>query len=196
MYDNLLNPKQKRTKLSIFVVLILIFLIITFAFNSVFVLVKVSGSSMNYTLSEGDVLFVNKISEVKRGDVVVINHPDRGMIIKRVIAMGGDEIKCDGEPSGDGKIYIKYQGANEFVMIEEPYLSVTTSDIVQQTVKDGYLYILGDNRANSTDSSSYGAVKSEYVVGVVSQKTIDRKDFITKAFGWTFKLVEFFGGEV
>ena len=195
MQGVLLDSKNERGGFPFLLVLALIFVLFTLIFNNVFVLVKVSGDSMNETLSSGDVLLVNKLKDVSRGDVVVVNHPSRGMVIKRVIAVGGDEIRCDALDDGDGKIYIKYKGTDEFVALDEPYLSVTNPDIYQQKVEEGCLFILGDNRSNSTDSSSYGAIKSEYVVGVVSQKVIDNKGVITKALGWTFKLVEFFGCE-
>lgn len=196
MQSVLLNDKTERSGYAFFAIILFIALAITIVFNNLFVLVKVSGTSMNNTLNSGDVLFVNKVCEIERGDVVVVNHPTRGMVIKRVIAMGGDEIKCEGLSSGDGKVYIKYAGTDEFVKLDEPYLSVTTSDIYPQKIEEGYIFILGDNRANSTDSTSYGAIKEEYVVGVVTQKVIDKKDKITKAFAWTFKLVEFFGGSL
>ncbi len=196
MQSVLLNDKTERTNYLFFAIIFIVAFVITFVFNNLFVLVKVSGTSMNNTLSSGDVLFVNKVCEIERGDVVVVNHPSRGMVIKRVIAMGGDEIRCEGLSSGDGKVYIKYAGTDEFVMLDEPYLSVTTPDIYPQKIEDGHIFILGDNRSNSTDSTSYGAVKEGYVVGVVRQKVIDNKDKITKAFAWTFKFVEFFGGEL
>ncbi len=196
MYDNLLNQKHERSNFIIYAFIALVLILSISLFNSVYVLVRVSGESMENTLYEGDVLYVNKLSEVEHGDVIVVNHPERGMIIKRVIALGGDEIKCEEVGTGDGKVYIKYAGSDEFVMLDEPYLSVTTPTIAKQKIEEGYLFILGDNRSNSTDSASYGAIKSEYVVGVVSQRTINNKKILTKLFGWTFKLVELFGGEL
>ena len=94
MQDLLLNQKQEKSDDFGFTAVLIVFLIlIYFIFTNVYSLVVVNGSSMEGTLLEGDVLFVNHVENYERGDVIVFNY-DEKMLIKRVIAVEGDEIKC------------------------------------------------------------------------------------------------------
>ncbi|MDO5556240.1 MAG: signal peptidase I [Clostridia bacterium] len=76
--------------------------------------------------------------------------------IKRVIAIEGDHIKIE-----DGKVYLNGQE------LEEPYLrdGITTEGRVftDITVPKGYIFVMGDNRPQSTDSRSFGCIPIEKV---------------------------------
>ncbi|MGH2747695.1 MAG: signal peptidase I [Actinomycetota bacterium] len=76
--------------------------------------------------------------------------------IKRVIAVGGDEIE-----GRDGRVFVN--GA----AIQEPYLpdGTRTSDFGPVTVEDGMIFVMGDNRSNSDDSRNFGPVPVDTVVG-------------------------------
>ena len=195
MQETLLT--QRNTKNSggfyFFIILLAVLVAMFYLSSSVFSLVKVDGASMNETLLDGDVLFDNQKRDVKHGDVVVFEYPEHGMLIKRVIGMEGDVVKCQ-----NGNVYVKYSGDDSFTMINEPYLSVDTSDFSEFYVEDGTIFVLGDNRGISNDSRNFlksQPVKLDYVVGVVTNKSIKYKKLTTSLFGWTFKLGDSLGGK-
>lgn len=128
----------------------------------------VDGTSMASTLASGDRVFVNKLSyrigDPQRGDVVVL-HQISGTserdLIKRVIALGGEEIEIRScEVRINGRI------------LTEPYLdpSMTTSgscggDTTRTVVPLDHVYVLGDNRSGSQDSRAIGSVHTDDLVG-------------------------------
>ncbi len=144
--------------------LVAIMLIFTFAFR----IVGVSGPSMMNTLVNGDWLMVSAfITEPERGDIVIITQPNsfNEPIVKRVIAVGGDTIDIDFETatvSINGKA------------IDEPYLATptTTDEGAWQyplTLKEGQVFVMGDNREHSSDSRSpdIGLIDENYILGQV-----------------------------
>ncbi|MBE5744019.1 MAG: signal peptidase I [Clostridiales bacterium] len=182
MQDLLLNQKQEKSDDFGFTAVLIVFLIlIYFIFTNVYSLVVVNGSSMEGTLLEGDVLFVNHVENYERGDVIVFNY-DEKMLIKRVIAVEGDEIKCK-----NGVLMIKFNGEDVFKVIDEPYAVKGTKDIEPTLINEGELYVLGDNRPISNDSSSFGPIKKDSILGVVTNFSIENKEILTKIFGWAFK---------
>ena len=193
MQDTLLtNQKTERHGGYFFLILLVVLFTMLYVSTSVFSLVKVDGASMNETLLDGDVLFVNQKREITHGDVVVFEYPDHGMLIKRVIGMEGDVVKCQ-----NGKVFVKYSGDDDFTMLDETYLSVDTNDFAEYTVSEGTIFVLGDNRGISNDSRNFlksQPVKLDYVVGVVTKTAIKSKNLTTKLFGWTFKLNEKMSG--
>jgi signal peptidase I len=125
----------------------------------------IPSGSMQHTLEINDRVLVSKfayrISDVKRGDVIVFKNPQRlsgepAQLIKRVAAMEGDVIE-----SVDGKLQV-----ND-VVVDEPYLApgTVTRDLPRQTVPAGQLFVLGDNRSNSKDSRFIGTIATDTVIG-------------------------------
>lgn len=128
----------------------------------------VEGSSMYSTLETGDRVFVNKVSyrlhDPNRGDVVVL-HEIRGTterdLIKRVIAVGGEEVEmrsCEVRIGGQ--------------LLIEPYLDPTVvtpgncgGDFGPILVPEGTVFVMGDNRAGSQDSRTLGPVLLDDIVG-------------------------------
>ena len=131
----------------------------TFLFQAFYI----PSASMEPTLEKGDRVLVNKVSydlhDVNRGDVIVFEldaeevGPD-GIkdLIKRVVGLPGDVIE-----SRDGVVYVNDRA------LEEPYLAdgmrhrrpagrPQNPAIERQTVPDGHVFVLGDNRSNSADS--------------------------------------------
>ena len=134
-------------------------------------IVAVKGPSMLPTLHEGDLLLLRSIGYTpEQGDVVVLTKDfDRYVdqsIIKRVIAVGGQTVRIDYVQS---KVYV------DGVALDEPYLNesimLVPSDrdlnIVEMTVPEGSVFVLGDNRNNSSDSRHYqlGAIDNRYILG-------------------------------
>lgn len=130
----------------------------------------VDGQSMMTTLQDGEFLIVNKIvyhlGEPKRGDIVIFHASEKKDYIKRVIGVAGDRIEMR-----DDQLFINGEP------VEEPYLeemkkywydvegTVFTQDFVVESVPEGTIYVLGDNRRNSTDSRMIGPISLDQVVG-------------------------------
>lgn len=152
---------------------------------------KVDGSSMDPTLEDGQYLLVNRlvylrveldrlakivpfwkagegssrhaIHAPKRGEVIVFEFPDsnpnnpRKDFVKRVVGLPGETMRMF-----DGKVFV-----NEEVL-DEPYLSQKDhSNASEITLGEGEYYVLGDNRAHSNDSRSWGAVPEANIRGKV-----------------------------
>lgn len=127
----------------------------------VFTVCVVSGASMRPTLAPGErVLVLRLVSDVQRGDLVVIKNPDapEDLLVKRVIGLPSERLGARA-----GKLYV-----GDFVM-EEPYVLPGTSlgDLAPSQVPVGCYYVLGDNRAESVDSRSFGAIDRRLLVGKV-----------------------------
>jgi len=131
------------------------------AIDSVSARIRVESISMQPTLYEGDMVIVNKLAyrwgEPKRGDIIIFEYPPdpkQEPYIKRVIGLPGERVRI-----ADGKVYV-----ND-VLQTEPYLKVTTMRGGEWTVPEGALFVLGDNRNNSSDSRAWGMVPLENVIG-------------------------------
>ena len=119
----------------------------------------VIGSSMYPTLKDGDSVWVSRITDYDRGDIVIVDEGDK-YVIKRLIGLPGEVIQIvDSTVYIDGKEYY------------EPYVDCEgySSGIAWKPVElgDGDYFILGDNRVISKDSREIGAVREEDIVGVV-----------------------------
>lgn len=130
--------------------------------------IDVRGTSMNPTLNNQDKMLVSDLFyKPKAGDIVVFKKdqydPDKALV-KRVIATEGQEINIDFDK---GIVYVDGQA------IEEDYISELTTTkldfIGPQTVPDGCVFVMGDNRNMSTDSrkSEIGMVDNRLIIGKV-----------------------------
>lgn len=130
---------------------------------------QVSGESMMPTFKNGQYILTNIISlrfnALKQGDVIVFKAPtdqDKDFI-KRVIGLPGDKIMVK-----DGNVYI-----NDKLLDESSYLPkdfrtyggafMPDGDI--KTVPEDHVFVLGDNRGNSSDSRSWGFLAKKEVIG-------------------------------
>jgi signal peptidase I len=131
----------------------------------------IPSASMVSTLEEGDRVLVNKLSyrlhDVNRGDIVVFerppSEPDNGIVdyIKRVIALPGETVGAV-----DNQLYITGTDGQRRPL-EEGYLDegTVTLDFGPEVVPAGHVFVMGDNRAVSIDSRSFGAIPESSIVG-------------------------------
>ena len=130
--------------------------------NFVFPLFRVTGSSMEPTLSKGQTVLCNKSADIKKGDIIAFYH-NKKVLIKRVIAMSGDTVNIldDGTVELNGK------------KLEEPYIRKASSgecDITfPLTVPEDRYFVMGDEREVSVDSrtTAVGCVAEENIIGKV-----------------------------
>lgn len=175
----LFNEKAESERENRAFLITCVFLLIWFAAffllnNFNFMYVEVDGASMNKTLNDKDVLCVNKRLKAGYGDIVIIDkvkHNASGgydYLIKRVIAVGGDTVKIENE-----KVY-----RNGVLLDEKEYAyfgAGTPLDYPETKIPEGYVFYLGDNRRNSSDSRTYGCCPEEYIVGVVPDTSLKLK---------------------
>jgi signal peptidase I len=122
----------------------------------------IPSESMEPTLVEGDRVLVNRFiyrfTDPDRGDVVVFHPPTSPGedFIKRVVAVSGDTVEVK-----DGKLYVNGEPQ------EEPYLaeSFIQGAFPEETVPDGYVFAMGDNRNRSGDSRVFGPVSLDAILG-------------------------------
>ena len=129
--------------------------------------IDVVGSSMVPTLIDGDKLIITRLAgDYEVGDIVVLQKDTyrEEPIVKRVIAVAGQTIDIDFDT---GTVYVDGE------VREEPYINAPTYDREDfegpVTVPEGCVFVMGDNRNNSTDSryASIGCVDTRYIMGKV-----------------------------
>ena len=146
--------------------------IIFFVMFYVFSVTMVVGNSMNPTLENGEVLILDKIkyriSDIKRGDIVSIQHGDSKFYIKRIIGLPGENIKIK-----NNLLYINNVGYQEPYLQENLiYSDFELSSLGYQIIPEGMYFVLGDNRVDSADSRSknFGLVSEEKIVGKIDMR--------------------------
>ena len=123
---------------------------------------RIYGSSMNPTLTEGDIVAAVKGSDLEQGDLVVFYYENK-ILVKRYIAGPGQWVDID----ADGNVYVDGE------LLEEPYLTekaLGECDIeLPYQVPDGRIFVMGDHRSTSVDSrsTSVGCVSGEQLIGKI-----------------------------
>lgn len=160
-----------------------------FLTSHVFQSYEVDGLSMESTLQNGDRLIVNKLPKTianiadstympDRWDIVVFDRPKQSSIggsvdhlIKRVIALPGERVTVN-----DGRVTIYNQefpeGFNPDQSQEYSASISSTGGQVDITVSNGEVFVLGDNRSNSTDSRKFGSIGVKSIVGTAEMRFI------------------------
>lgn len=177
----------------------------TIVWRTRFEMVYVDGKSMNQTLQDGQWLLLDKQREAQRGDVIVVDvrgyseydaaaehngEPRVEFIIKRLIAVEGDKVRCT-----DGKLEIfnaetgyTWQEVDESGYVY--YSNPDERDFGPYELKTGEIFFLGDNRNNSMDSRykeglsrlSNRLYKAEDVYGVVTSWAIEHSEPLQNVF--------------
>jgi signal peptidase I len=130
------------------------------AINVISARIRVDGQSMLPTLNTGEFVIVNKLAykvgNPKYGDIIVFHFPrdPEQEYIKRVIGLPGDQI-----------VISQKQVQVNGTVLEEPYITDPPLYEADWTIPDNSLFVLGDNRNNSSDSHNWGPVPMDYVVG-------------------------------
>jgi signal peptidase I len=129
--------------------------------------VRVHGDSMQPTLRPGAVVVIDKVGyrfhDPRRGDVVVTSDPRNGVsIVKRVVAVGGDSVALE-----NGSLVVNG------VTVAETYID--NADMAgfyfgPDVVPEGDVFVLGDHRAVSVDSRTFGPIAVDSIEGRVSQQ--------------------------
>lgn len=181
------NKEEKKSamseNLSTLGIIIAAPLLALFMINFVFQTYEVDGPSMESTLQDNDRLIVWKVPHTvakitgndyipKRYDIIVFNHTgtfgsssaSEKQLIKRVIGIPGDRVVIN---AGVATVYNAEHPNGYLVDQNGPEAAVigSTPGNVDQTIKDGEVFVLGDNRENSLDSPELGTIRSDDIVG-------------------------------
>ncbi len=123
---------------------------------------QVSGTSMEPTLENGDVIVLVKTSDFNTGDLCAVR-VSGNVLLKRMIAGPGDWVNID----SDGNVYVNGE------LLEEPYVTDKALGISDLTypyqVPDNSIFVMGDHRSVSVDSrsSEVGCIPYDQVIGRV-----------------------------
>jgi signal peptidase I len=156
MWDELMSGLQTLISAAVYATLI-----VTFGFQ----VARVDGLSMAPTLEDHDRLIVNKLvyelGDPRPGDIVMLYYPlnPEKMFVKRVIARESDTVRIV-----DGRVYV-----ND-IPLHDDYVPAefrSHDDWGPQVVQQGYYFVMGDHRNNSSDSRHWGPVPKKYIVGKV-----------------------------
>lgn len=125
----------------------------------------VSGSSMYPTFADKDYLIVDEVSyrfeEPKRDDVIIFKYPKdpKKYFIKRIIGLPNETV----EINGTTVTITTYDNAK--LVLEEPYVKNPTEGKSNFQLEENEYFVMGDNRAASSDSRFWGPVPKNHIVG-------------------------------
>jgi len=159
------HPKRTTTQAVIqilweIVQTLLLAALLYFVIDSFIGRVRVQNISMQPTLHAQELIMVNKLAyrlgEVQRGDVIVFHYPlnPQEDFIKRVIGLPGDTVTIQNRQ-------VMVNG----IVLKEDYIAEPPTYSGEWLVPEGKLFVLGDNRNESSDSHRWGFVPMEEVVG-------------------------------
>ena len=136
---------------------------------------RVPTESMEPTIDAGDMLIGQKVTielgqAPQPGDIVVFSNPDESsdhdILVKRVIAVGGQTVDLE-----DGRVVVDGEE------LDEPYASGDSYPLLAQApgtsvsfpleVPEGSVWVMGDNRENSSDSRYFGPVSQDDLISVI-----------------------------
>jgi len=155
------RPEGLRRALKELLETLIVAVVLFVVINAATARILVQSISMEPNLREGDLVLVNRLAyklvQPEISEVIVFLNPLNPQdvpYIKRVIGLPGDEVRID-----QGRVFVNDQP------IQEPYLSLPTQRGGQWQVPEEALFVLGDNRNNSSDSRQWGMVPLENIIG-------------------------------
>lgn len=156
------KSNYKKVLMRIVYTLIIVASIASLVAMLVMPVLQISGSSMNPTLHEGEIVVSIKTKNINEGDIIAFYHGNK-ILVKRVIAVSRQWVNI----TDDGNIYIDEK------LLHEPYLEKKhygTTDITfpYQVPEESY-FVLGDDRETSIDSrnTEIGTIEEENIIGKV-----------------------------
>lgn len=135
--------------------------------------VRVNGTSMVPTLDHNEILLLKKYDHnYERFEIVVFNYEriisytnqqtKKERLVKRIVGFPSEHIRYQ-----DNKLYVNG------TLVEENFINTTTNDfdlteLGYKVIPEGYYFVMGDNRNNSTDSRVIGLIKQEDIIGTTN----------------------------
>ncbi len=154
------KKKYQRTLRSTVYALLVVAAVAVLAATIFLPVLQVSGTSMEPTLQDGDILLLLKTGDFKTGDVCGLYWQNK-LLLKRIIGGPGDVIDI----ADDGTVTVNGQ------VLDEPYVTekaLGECDItLPYQVPENRYFVMGDHRATSVDSRSsvIGCIEKEQIVG-------------------------------
>ena len=156
------NIKYKQVLKSTFASLVVVVAAAVLIATLIFPVLQISGSSMEPTLNDEEIVVLIKTTNLKQGELCCFSYQNK-LLIKRVIGLPGDSIDID----ENGYVYVNG------TVIDEPYVidrALGECDIeFPYMVSENHYFVLGDHRSTSVDSRSsvIGLVSEDYIVGKI-----------------------------
>ena len=127
----------------------------------------VNGASMTPTFLPGEYLIVDQISyktlkSPERGEIIIFHYPKdhSKYFIKRIIGLPSETVRIEGT-----QITIINETNPEGFELTEDYILYPKDDFLEVKLEDDEYFVMGDNRASSSDSRVWGPLKEDLVVG-------------------------------
>jgi signal peptidase I len=169
-----LGSFQRRLTIRLAVTVVVLFALRTFVGEAS----VVPTGSMEGTILVGDHLYLNKLlygpevpllnvrlpmlKAIRRGEIVVFRYPrnPEEAFLKRVTAVGGDRVELR-----DGVVFVNSKPVDEPYAVHRAPLASAWEEMGPVIVPVGSLFVMGDNRDNSSDSREWGFVPVRNVIG-------------------------------
>lgn len=156
------NKRYRKVLFSTLYTLIIVAAVAVLIATLALPVMEISGSSMEPTLNDKEIVVLAKTSNLKYGDLICFSYQNK-LLIKRVIGVPGDVINID----ENGNVFLNGR------LINEPYVTdkaLGECDIkLPYQISENHYFVLGDHRSTSIDSRSsvIGAVSKEQIVGKI-----------------------------
>ena len=162
------NQETKENKISGFlkstVPYVVIIMVVVLIRSYIITPVQVEGLSMYSTLDDKEILLLKKYDKnYERFDIVVFNF-NNTKLIKRIMGLPGDTVEYR-----ENKLYINGQYVKEeFLTNNQQTADFTLEELGYEKIPNGYYFVMGDNRTNSTDSRIIGLIPNEDIEGTTN----------------------------